>query len=329
MKKIRIEDIAKQAGVSNTTVSRAINQKELVNEQTYLKILNAMHALGYRPDENISRPISATLKRVLIIDVPTFDNPFYGDIIYGIETIANRNNYQIFINSSGFSNLVSFCRDTKIGGIITLSGYSATQLDQLSSLTTVVQCCEFCQGYPLPYVSIDDYEATKKALSYLYQLGKRNFSIINQSVNYKFSLERNRAFLDFLSEKHLKINEDFFIRLPEIDYQLAVSAVKNMFSKKEHPDAIFAVSDVYAAGAIKALINLNIDIPKDVSVIGFDNLPLAEMVNPSITSIQQPRFMMGSMACEFLLEKIREPEIPNKQYLLDTELILRESTLRK
>jgi len=327
MKKIRIKDVAKQAGVSNSTVSRALNQKDLVNPETYQKILEAMNKLGYKTDENIARYGTMTTSRLIIIDLPVIDNPFYGEIIFGIEAIANRNGYSVLINSTGYQNLMSICREIRIGGVITLSSYSAAQLDKLTDFALVVQCCEFCEDYPLPYVSIDDYEASKKALNYLYSTGKRKFSFINHSFDFKFSRERRRAFMDFLAEHNLEFNNDFYIRIPDFDYRLTVSAVKFMLSKEEKPDAIFAASDIFAAGSIKAASLLNLNVPDDVSVVGFDNISIDEMITPSISSVKQPRFTLGSTACEFLLEKIRNPDIPNKQHLLDTELIVRDSTL--
>lgn len=328
MKKIRSKDVAKQAGVSNSTVSRALNDKNLVNPQTYQRIVRAMNLLGYKASENIARYSTRITSRLIIIDLPTLSNAFYEEIIFGIEAIANRNNFTIMVNSTGYQTLMSICQEIKIGGVITLTGYSATQLDKLTELTLVVQCCEFAENYPLPYVSIDDYEATKKALNYLYTTGKRKFSLINQSADFKFSRERHRAFCDFLEEKNLELNENFYIRIPDFDYKLTVSAVKFMLSQENHPDSIFAVSDVFAAAAIKAASLLGINVPNELSVIGFDNLMIDEIISPSITSIQQPRFTLGSTACEFLIEKIAHPEIPNKQYLLDTELIIRESTLK-
>lgn len=328
MKKVKISDVAKQAGVSNATVSRALNQKSLVNQETYSKIIEAMNLLGYRPVENVARFSTITTSRLILVDIPTFNNPFYSKIIFGIETIANKNNYQVIINSTGFQNIISLCKDIKVGGIITLSGYSAAQLDQLIDLAPIVQCCEYCEDYPLPYVSIDDYESTKKALSHLYVTGKKKFSLINHSSDYKFARERKRAFKDFLNEYGLEYNQSFDIALPEFDYSLAVSAIKFMLSQKDRPDAIFTTSDVFATAAIKAAATLNINVPNELSIIGFDNLAIDEMIAPSITSVKQPRFIIGSTACEFLLEKIRHPEIPNKQYLLDTELIIRDSTLK-
>ena len=326
MKRVTIADVAKHAGVSCATVSRALNQKDLVNSATYSRILAAIQELGYRPEESVARFSASAISRLILVDIPTLENPFYGEIIFGIETIAHRRDYHIIINSAGFKNLLDLCREIKIGGIVTFCSYSSAQLDLLSNLCTCVQCCEFCKDYPLPYVSINDYEATKSALYFLYSSGRRKISFINVSDSYKFALERRRAFDDFMAEKNLPPKKEFLLSLSNFDYQLAVATIKSMLAGPERPDAIFAISDVFACGAIKAAVSLGINVPQELSVIGFDDLPLGEMVTPAITSIKQPRFKMGTMACEILLEKIRNPEAPNKQCTLDTELIIREST---
>ena len=326
MKKITIADVAKHAGVSCATVSRALNEKSLVNSATYDRIIAAIKELGYSPEENISRFSTKATSQLILVDVPNLENPFYREVIFGIETIAHRHDYHIIINSAGFKNLLPLCQEIKVGGIITFCNYSPTQLDHLSSLCTCVQCAEFCKDYPLPYVSIDDYAATMKALNYLYSLGKREFALINVSDSYKFAIERRRAFDDFMAEKKLEPKKEFLLNLSSFDFQLAVVTIKSILSGPERPDAIFAISDVFAAGAIKAASILGISVPNELSVIGFDDLPIGEMMAPSITSIKQPRFKMGVMACEILLEKIRQPDTPNKQCTLDTELVIRDST---
>ena len=325
MKKIRVSDIAKAAGVSNATVSRALNQKELVNKETYQKIVDAMASLGCSQSSNgdISRDGKGNL---LIIDLPSINNPFYSEIVRGVESAAGRYDYQLVISTTGLTSLMELIHSVRAVGVITLNSYTAAQLERLHSITEVVQCCEFCSDSDLPYISIDDYQASYQALRYLYTLGKRKIAFINGPVCYKYARERRRAYEDFLTEYNLPRVADWEIHLEEINYEMALAAVTHMLSREDKPDAVFASSDVLAAAAVKAACQQHIAVPQELSVIGFDNIDISSMSNPSITTVSQPRFQLGYLAGEMLIERIHNPACAAKQQFLDTELILREST---
>ena len=128
-----------------------------------------------------------------------------------------------------------------------------------------------------------------------------------------------------LKKRNIKFNPDFVVQLPEFSYDAAFSIATQLLSMKERPDAIFAVSDVFAVAAVKAAKRLGLNVPEDIGVVGFDNTNISIISEPSLTTVKQPQFQLGFLACEMLLEKINNQNTPPKQIMLDVEIIVRES----
>lgn len=331
--KIRIQDIARTAGVSNATVSRVLHNQQIVNAQTYRKVVDAMNALGYSHTLSIS---SGSAKEsspdLILLSLPTISNPFYNEIAIGAQDAARRFGYRILISNApldanGMNDLTSLINRNRVVGIITLNSMPSAALERLCAITHVVQCCEFCEGYDVPYVSIDDYQATRSALTHLLSHGRKDIAFVNGPLGYKYARHRQNSYVDFMREHHLPIREDRIIQLSSVDFSIAVASITQLLSQPNPPDAIFAISDVFASAAIKVAKKLGIRVPQDLMVIGFDNIDISSMCDPTITTVNQPKSQIGYMACELLVEKISNPEAQTKQILLDTELIVRESTM--
>lgn len=332
-RKIRIQDIAATAGVSNATVSRVLNNHSVVNAETYRKVVDAMNTLGYSHTLNVRSPNDKdTSPDLIILSLPTISNPFYNEITIGAQNAAQRFGYRVLISntaldSDGLNQLISLIKSNRVAGVITLNSMTSMELERLCAITNVVQCCEFCEGYDVPYVSIDDYQATRTALNHLYSHGRKDIAFINGPLGYKYARHRQNSYVDFMREHHLPIREDRIIQLSSVDFSIGVASITQLLSQSSPPDAIFAISDVLAGAAIKVAKKYGLRVPQDLMVIGFDNIDISSMCDPTITTINQPKSQMGYMACELLIEKISNPDVPVKQILLDTELIVRESTM--
>jgi DNA-binding LacI/PurR family transcriptional regulator len=163
-------------------------------------------------------------------------------------------------------------------------------------------------------------------VEYLISLGRKKIALLNFSLEFPFALYREQGYHEALAAAGLPQNSAWVSHLYSIDYQLAYSNALHILSLPELPDACFAVSDVYALAMIHAAKKKGIRVPEDISVVGFDNIALASMTDPSITTIAQPGTQMGYHAGELLIEKINNPETRQKRVILNTELIVREST---
>jgi DNA-binding LacI/PurR family transcriptional regulator len=326
--KVTVKQVAELAGVSTATVSRVLNHKTTVNEETRRKILGVMEEL------NIHTPGSSpgTASRTILLFVPDFANPFNALVIQGIQESASNNHYRVFILQSrekqlSFEDYDEAVKNHSFAGIILLS--SATNHKLLELLTVsypIVMCSEYCDVNGISFVSTDDVSAARKATEYLISCGCTKIALLNFSLLFRFSRYREQGYTEALHRAGLKKSEERIVHLSSISYRLAYSYTLDLLSRPNPPDAIFAVSDVYAVAAIHAAQRMGLRVPQDISVIGFDNIELSTMTNPPLTTIEQQGIQMGYQACELLIEKINNPRTAKKRIIMDTELIVRDST---
>ena len=166
--------------------------------------------------------------------------------------------------------------------------------------------------------SIDDFEAGKIATEHLISHGCRRIAFLSGPMEYKYARYRQKGYAQALLTAGIEPDPNLVVTFPEINYELAIASTMQLLRTAAPPDGFVTTSDVYAASVIRGAHLVGMRIPQDLKVIGFDNI--------DISAIDQPQMRLGLMACELLIEKITAPSIPNKTILLDTELIVREST---
>lgn len=337
MKKITIADIAKEANVSIATVSRALNSQELVKEETYHRILEAAKRLDYtfNPFERVIPPIEKAEKKnkkFLLVLIPGFDNPFYSNIIRGINTSAMRQGFQCLMYSvehyaHSLASLQKLIAATGCSGVIFLAPIADAELLMgLDAIVPVVQCTEYNEKCDISYVSIDDFKASSNVVDYLLSKGRRRIAFLNGPKHFKYSRQRLAGYRHSLEQADIPVDDNLIVTLPEINYDLALSAASQLISRENRPDAIYAVSDVFASAAVRAAKRAGLHIPRDLTVVGFDNTSISMICDPPLTTVNQPQFQMGCLACDILVDHIKEPNLPPRHILLQTELVIREST---
>lgn len=329
-KKSTVLQIAKAAGVSTATVSRVMNQKNVVKSDTYRKVVAAMETLGC-PKELLPLP-NKKHGGLILFNVPSLDNPFYNEIVRGAKASALRLGYPLLINAEHlnqdtFDSLADLIKTTNVSGIITLNHISPDILEKLNSIVPVVQCCEYEESCPdISYVGVDDFAATKTVMDYILSTGRKKVAFLSGPLRYKYARQRRAGYLLALEKIGVEPPKEWMLHLPEINFDIALSAATHMLNSENRPDAVFAVSDVYAAAVIKAAWRLGIHVPNDLIVVGFDNVNVATTTNPSLTTVNQPKFQLGYIACDLLAERMENPSGAARQILLTTELIVRESS---
>lgn len=325
--KATLTQIAEKAGVSIATVSRILNDTGRVSPPTRQKVLSAMRELEYH---SAARP--APLYQSILVLVPDFANPFYANIIDGIQQTAHDNHFEAFLvqtkdvyPSSGY--YLNLFKKGGFSGVLWLSSTPPGELlADIEQHCPIVMCCEYPEDHPCSYVSIDDATAAYRAVNYLISTGCKRIGFVNCSLKYKYARHRRAGYLRALEHAGLRFNPEWYVNIPSIDYTLAYSAILQTLNSDSVPDAIFTCSDVFAAATINAAQSLGIRVPEDLAVIGFDNIETSRMTQPPITTIAQPGFQMGQQACSILMEKIGNPDLPRRHILLNTELIIRNST---
>lgn len=328
--KITIQQIASMAGVSIATVSRVMNHKSTVKDDTRRKILNIMEKLNFNPSSVL---ITKETSNTILLCVSELRNPFNGLVIGGIQEAARQHNYRVFIlQAQGvnftFEDFKDVLQHHSFAGIILLTGVNDLKLLEMLALSCpIVRCNEYCEIDGIPFVCIDEVAAARKATDYLISSGYKKIALLNSSLQFPFARQREKGYLDALQKAGLEKNDNWIAHISSINYSLAFSSAMNILALQNKPNAFFTVSDVYAVAVIQAAKRLGLCVPEDISVIGFDNIELSSMVDPPITTIEQPGQQIGYQGCELLIEKINNPQTPVKKIFLDTELIVRKSTI--
>lgn len=329
-KKITIQEIADQAKVSIATVSRIINHTGIVKEETRNRVLEVMEELNFHPKSNDT--LADERSTTILVCIPDLTNPFYAPVLEGIQQSASYHNYHVLLFQSKDTNtdadeLENILKTNSIAGVILLTSVSNSLLvKRLCFRCPVVMCSEHCEDSNISFVSIDDYAAAKNATKYLLAAGRKNIAMLNSSMQYKYARHRERGFRDALLEAGITPNEDWILHLSSMSYNLAMANAAHLLQQENRPDAIFTSADMYALGVLRAAHKLHLHVPNDLALIGFDNLEIATMAEPPITTVKQPCKQIGFQSAELLIEQIENPECEPKQIIMDTELIVRGST---
>lgn len=321
-------DVAKFAGVSTATVSRVLNDSPSLRPGTKKKVMDAIEQLGYKlPDSNLAQ--KGIIPKVVMILVPDISNAFYGEIVRGIESTAREHNYSILLFDTHSDDLlVSQCLDTikqnKISGVISLEPM-ATQSFRSMELNDLpwISCSEYIPDSFVQHISIDHRAAAKDAVLYLISQGHRKIAFVNSDESYIYAQERRLGYEDALAIAGISSDDNYIQVVGGIDYKLGELAARRLMFLPEPPTAIFAVSDMLAIGIIKSIFRLKKKVPNDVAVIGFDDIPVAEVFEPGLTTISQPMLEMGQKAMLMILDKIHGK--PVISCIVNHSLIIRES----
>lgn len=333
-KKMTVELVAKHAGVSPATVSRVINHPELVSAKTIARVNASIRELGYASLLDRYRSAKPFDERgPIVVNIPWLDNPFYSEIVHGIRDSARAAGYDVLIlwDTPRQSTVDSFCESLRrcgASGLITMCSLSTETIERIDSELPTIQCAENNPETNVPYVTIDDRAAARTAVEHLIACGCKHLSIISGPESYKYSRGRMEGFLSVTREHELSLDPSWILQVPDNNYELACSAATHMLESDNPPDGVFACSDTYAAAVIRAARKAGLSVPGDLMVVGFDNIDIATMTTPTLTTVNQPRYRMGYGACNLLLERMSGNGSAHSM-VMETELIVRESTARR
>lgn len=330
-KTVTISQIAKQANVSIATVSRIINKSGYVKPETTQKVLQAITHFGLTPkDFHIAETATNTCS--ILVCFPDFRNPFYTEVIDGLQAAAASRGFRTFFyEASDYKNALNeyevIMDQNHFSGLLLVHNiFDKEKLSRLRLKYPIVMCSEHCYLPNVSFVSIDDIYSSQIAINYLISTGRTKIALINSMLTNAYAKYREKGYLEAMAKAGLVPRNEWIMHVSSIDFDMAVSIISALLKKPDHPDAFYCVSDVYGAAAIKAIQNCNLQVPKDIAVIGFDNIDLSKMVVPSLTTISQPKRQIGHQSCELLLDLIENPSSPTQHILLNTELIVRDST---
>ena len=303
-------DVAKLAGVSTATVSRVLSGHPSVKEETRLRVEAACKTLNYRVS-TAARSLRTAESRLVLAMVPDFSRPFYSDVLQGITHTAHENDYEVLVCETLELSAHERAFDRMLGtrmhdGAISMSPLDTQRIgsDEMRDMPAVA-CLETETNSRLPRVCINDRQAAKDAVLYLLSKGHRRIAMINGDADHLYAQLRRSGYLDALREAGLDERPAYVQNANGYDVALGELAARRLLAIDERPTAIFAASDLLAIGAIKAALSSGLEVPRDLAVVGFDDTPIAEIFEPALTTIAQPRRRIGEEAMRLLLHRIK------------------------
>lgn len=324
-----IREVAKEAGVSVATVSRVLNGQNTVTTKTRMKVEEAIKKLNYEPNM-LGRNLRHSESRLLLILIPSISNPFYSEIIKGIESTALSQKYNILLcetdsNPERENIYFDLVRKKMADGIISMD--PAVNLDTLMKLAerhAIVQCSEYSIGSGIPYVTIDNEEAAYRAVKHLIKLGHDKIALINSDEKYLYARLRYAGYKKALEEHHIPVNDAYIFHTQQLGFEYGQQAMRKILNLEDRPTAVFAVADLLAIGALKEINSSGLHVPNDIAVVGFDKIDFSNMTHPTLTTVAQPMYQMGTVAAKMLIDTIKGEAV--ESMILDHELVIREST---
>jgi DNA-binding LacI/PurR family transcriptional regulator len=332
------QDVAKMAGVSRTTVSFVLNQLEgvSISENTRQRVLEAAKTLNYHPNSAGRKLVSGksdTLGLVLYQSPEqVFADAFLPQVILGVEQAALQQKFHVLLkpvepgDPEGYSRLIN---ENHVDGII-LSGprQDDDEIINLHHKGVPVMLLGQMPGSDIPFVDVNATSGAKTAVDHLIELGHHQIGMItNAPLSYTSAQQRRTGYQQALEGADLKSDNGL---TKEGNYTPASGyhAMLELLKESPRPTAVFIASDVVAMGAILAIKRAGLRIPEEIAIVGFDDIPLAEYFDPPLTTVRLPAFGLGWTAGERLIRMTQGEGLDQKNVFLDSELIIRESSVR-
>ena len=326
-----IAEVAKRAGVSPTTVSYVINRKRFVTEETRLRVEQAIAELGYRPNA-LARSLRVGHTRTLGLILPDSSNPFFAEIAHGIEQEAFSQGYSIILcNTDGDIEKERFyihlLNDKQVDGVILDTEAQTPQVLEAylpSRLPVILVDRDFLNN-PFDIVLADSFQGAIQAVNHLIELGHQRIACIAGPQSLLSGIQRLEGYRQAMQDAGLEVAPEW-IRMGTFRVDAGRQAARQLLGLPLPPTAIFACNDMMAIGTLRAAADLGIQVPRELSVIGFDDVEIAGYTSPALTTMAQEKVEICRRAVERLIQKIAQPNGEGTRDLVPNRLILREST---
>lgn len=334
---MNLEDVARKAGVSRSTVSRVINNDPHVSAKARERVLSVITQENFQPNQ-AARALVTRRSQIIGVAIPQTTNVFFGDdsyfpmLLQGIAEATNRRDYAMMLwlsesheHRETFSRRV--IRNRQTDGLIIASVTESDPLfDYLCRHKRRFVMVETPPRWEdqVSYVTVDNIASAQLAVNHLVQLGRRRVATITGQMDIRDGRDRYLGYLRALEESGLPVDENL-IFFGRFDYVTGYEGMKHLLRHK--PDAVFAGGDTAAIGALRAIKEAGLRVPDDVAVVGFDDLDVALSANPPLTTIRHSVQLIGSTAARLLIDLIEERLEHPQHIIVPTELIVRASTV--
>ena len=335
MKNVTIYDVAKQVGCSTATVSLVLANDKRIQPKTAAKVLEAVESLGYKPNYT-AKSLSTKRTDTLGLIVPNVENPLFSTMISGIEEYANSNNFDLILGVSNSDRkkelfYLDMLQTKRVDGLIVFPTYInsiAERLNNSDMLPPIVLCgSSGSKINNISYAKCNNNSGAYLATKHLIENGCKKIACIFPVDDPSQYSSRYNGYCDAMEEAGLAIKNELICVCKSDNKSIFESSTKLI--KTQKPDAIFCLCDYHAIIVMRAIEELGLKIPNDIQLIGFDNINISSFLPTSLSTIDTNASKVGQMAAQLLIEKIKDPEAPVQQIIIEPKLVKRNSTCKK
>ncbi|MDX1417270.1 MAG: LacI family DNA-binding transcriptional regulator [Candidatus Promineifilaceae bacterium] len=332
MKRATIEDVAKAAGVSRQTVSRAINDKGEISPETKQRVLEVVRQLGYRPNRLAQGMVTQRTKTVGLV-MPDISNLFFPEVARGVQDAGREYDYNVLV-----CNTDDDPRE-EMNTLYSLMGQWVDGIVMISSSADITELQAFCDTFGpvvilnrdvkhthVSSIMVENVRGGFLATEHLINLGRNRIGMLVSKAYKNSRIRRVQGYREALQEYGIGMNDQLIVG-SEPTLQGGYEAMRKLLDRDEQISAVFAYNDLMGLGAIRACRDLGKNVPADIAIIGFDDIALAAMTTPSLSSIRVDKYAIGQKAMVRLLEMLAHPETTFDKIYIDVELVSRESTV--
>ena len=329
---VTIKDVARRAGVSHTTVSRALRDSPLISLATTERVRKFAKEMGYQPSA-AARSLKTNRSHVLGVIVSAIDDPFFSEILQGIDDIAQQSGYSLFIAASQRDlnrerAIVRTMREHRVDGVILCSTpFSTEQSKQLNSYEIPIVVINNQSNKEYRYsIFHDDLDGSCQVMKHLIDLGHRRIAYLGYAHSGRTNASRLAGYRQQMQAARLEIHAGYEYQSEASDPGSGLLAKDHFCALSLRPTAIFCYNDMLAIGMLRGLQAAGLQVPGDMSIAGFDNIPFSAFTNPPLTTFEQPKRFIGREAASLVLTLLNSDESSSRIQVLQGRLLVRNST---
>ena len=338
-KEVTIYDLAKKLNYSTSTISRALKGHQSISKKTTLEIKELASKMGYRPN-SLAASLRNNKSKTIGIMISRINRPFIASLITGIEETARNAGYNVIISQSNdlYKNELNNAKalyDGRISGLIVSLSMETKKLNHFQQFLDTGVPVVFVDRVPENLESyrviIDNYSAGYKATQHLIDQGCKRIAHFAGAQHVNVYHERKKGYLDALIDNNISIDKKLVINFSTLSFDEGEKATNKLLDMSNPPDGLFSANDTAAVSAIMCAKKRGVSIPDDFAIIGFNDDPIASIVDPGLSTITHPAIEMGKLSAKKILDHLQNLKKEEHQEItvLDTELLIRESSKRK
>ncbi|MFD0989251.1 LacI family DNA-binding transcriptional regulator [Mariniflexile jejuense] len=335
---VTIYDIAEKLNLATSTISRALKDHHSISKKTIEKVKKTAKEMGYRPN-NLAASLRSKKTKTIGVLLPTITQPFLSSLISGIEIASQKAGYNVIIMQSHDSyeeevNLTQSLYNNRVSGVICSLAMQTQNTDHfqvfMDNNTPLVFVDRVPKHFSTFRVVIDNFAAGYKATNHLISQGCKRIAHLTVGSEFSIYHERKMGYLAALKDAGLTFEDELLVRLKEVTYEEAEKAANKLLDLKNPPDGVFTPGDILGVSVIQCAKKRGVKVPNALAVIGFNNDPISNIIDPNLSTITHPAEKMGKASAEIILKSLKSSKKDEVKEItfLNTEVLVRESSLR-